>query len=771
MSEIYKDLEFDKILERVSALSPSEVVAAELLKTEPTANLTDAKKLLTLTEDAMSVLVAHRPDLAFTDILPFIEKAKVGAILHPAELLRISANIRCLRSLKSCVETMDGCDSLKDITAWVRVCDELEHSIETAVENESDLKDSASEKLYGLRKSITRANAKLKERLESFTRQSEISKYLQDNIVTVRAGRYVVPVKSECRSSVKGLVHDVSGTGSTVFIEPFSVVEANNELITLKTEEQIEVERILAELSRAVVTNAHELTEGQRVLTECGIVFAKAEYAKKTNSFRPMLNDSGRIILRSARHPLISEETVVPVDVSLDRRILLISGPNTGGKTVVLKTVGLFALMAASGMFLPTAENSEMCVFNKIFCDIGDAQSIAASLSTFSAHVKNLAYIVKNADGESLVLLDEVGDGTDPDEGAALAVAIIKKILRTGSVAVVTTHFNSVKEFALCSDDVINSCMQFDNVRCVPTYRLINGVSGSSYALETAERMGLDADVISDAKSCLSEEKIRFDSLMRETERLRNEALGDREQCEALRAAAAADRETAAKLKADYERRLAEINENARSLVQRRADEYRERAETIISEMKELVKNADEAAIFAARKAAKQLDEGVPSDTKKPTAVDAPPKASDLTDGTHVYISGLNKEGIVSGKPRGNKALIAIGSIKTEIPISSLVIIKPKQDKKRTTEKPAVPDPENREIMLLGYTVDDAVDEIERLLSDIPPHSTLRIVHGKGTGALGKGIQSYLKKHPKVKSFRYGRYGEGDTGVTIVEIK
>ncbi|MCH5162592.1 MAG: endonuclease MutS2 [Clostridiales bacterium] len=772
MKPLYEKLEFDIICQRVAALSASEVVSDRIKCTEPTDDLKTASLLLTQTADAVSILASAKINPAFDDIEPIIAKARVGALLSPAELLKIKHSISELRALKNRVESAEGCDSLKDITAWVRACLELENDISRAVDTETELKDSASEKLSTLRRAITRANAKLKERLDSYTRQSEISKYLQDNIVTVRDGRYVVPVRAEYRSAVKGLVHDISSTGATVFIEPFAVVEANNALKTLITEEQIEVERILAELGKKVVENAVGLIDGQRVLTECGIIFARAEYARRTDSYMPKLNDSGKIVLNGARHPLIDENSVVPVDIELtDKRILLISGPNTGGKTVALKTVGLFALMAASGMYLPTSDNSEMCVFEKIHCDMGDAQSIAQSLSTFSAHMKNIGEITAVADNRSLVLLDEPGDGTDPEEGAALAVGIIKYLVRCGATAVITTHFNAVKTFAINCHEVSNACMQFDNKNLVPTYRLITGVSGSSYAIEIAERLGIDQNIIRDARASLSQEKIAFDKILREAEQFRNEALADKEQAEAYVAQAQANAKTAEKLKSEYEYKLSDIIENARSLVRRKADEYIERADALIDELKEELKKGNEEGLFAARKIAARLSDDVPVEIKAPSAATKPSKPSELVPGVQVHISGLEKDGVVVGKAKGDKITVAIGQIKTEIPIASLSVIETKEQRSAKKSVKRVADPVSKEVMMLGMTVMDATESLDRLLADIPPHSTLRIVHGKGTGALGKGIQAYLKKHARIKSFRYGNYGEGDSGVTIVEIK
>lgn len=772
MNDIKHDLELDKILHIISGYASSDVVAREIENTVPITDTETAEKLLTRTGDAVKILASRRPDLSFCDINGYISKATVGAVLSPAELLRIRTVIACLRSLKSCVENTDGCDSLKDITTYARVCDDLQSAIDDTVENDSEIKDGASKKLYELRRAIVRANTRLKEKLDEFTHKSETNKYLMDNIVTVRSGRYVLPVRNDCRSHIKGLVHDVSSTGATVFIEPFSVVEANNEIITLKNEEQNEIERILAELSRKTVENASDLKISQEVLTECGVIFAKAEYSKHIDGYPPKLNGDGRIKLNGARHPLIPMSDIVPVDISLDdKRVLVISGPNTGGKTVALKTVGLFALMCSCGIFIPANEHSCMSIFNDIYCDIGDSQSIMQSLSTFSAHIANLKNITENMNVNSLVLLDEVGDGTDPDEGAALAIAVIKKILLAGSVAVVTTHFNAVKEFALTCDGISNACMQFDNVLLKPTYKLLQGVTGSSYALEIAEKLGLSKDIIDDAKSVLSREKIAFDNIMRKAEIMRNETMQAKEQCEQLRKEAQRNADETLKLRIEYENKLNDINENARIIIKRRADEYAERADSIIEQIKQNIRSGEEKALFEARKAAKKIYDGVPVDERRPGISRIPVSKNQLTVGTEVYVSGLDKNGIIAGTPRGSKALVAIGSVKTEVPISSLSLISTEQIKKTTSAPRTEREPETREIMLLGKTVDEATAEIDLVISDIAPRSVLRIVHGKGTGALGKGIQNYLKRNRRVKSFRYGRYGEGDTGVTIVEIK
>lgn len=773
MANDLNKLEFDIVLKHVSELADSDVVASEILNITPTNDIKLANKLLTQTSDALYLLASHKPSFGFDDISKILAKARVGAILHPSELLSVRQSIISLQSIKACLANTDGCDSLKDIVDVIHSCDELANSIDNVVESDSDLKDTASEKLYHIRQAIMRANSKLKERLDALSRQSDISKYLQDNIVTIRDGRYVVPVRAEYRSSVKGLIHDVSSTGATVFIEPFAVVEANNELKTLKTEENIEIEKILIEMSSLVLHNADRLMEGQRVLTECGIIFAKAEYAKRHDAYMPILNDCGKIKLKNARHPLISSDTIVPVNIELtDKRVLLISGPNTGGKTVALKTVGLFSLMASSGMFLPANDGSEISVFDNIYCDIGDAQSISQSLSTFSAHAKNLARITTSMTERSLALLDEVGDGTDPDEGAALAIAIIKRIINENTVAVITTHFNAVKEFALESDKIENACMQFDNVSLKPTYRLILGASGSSYALEIAEKCGLSSEIIADARSALSTEKIAFDKVLREAESMKNKATEELFNIEKLKEKMQEDEKVIDKIKKEYEFKLSEIKEKSRIMIKRAAAEYSDMAEEIIEQMKENLKQSNEAALFDARRAAAKLSKNIPSEHKKPKKSNKPPKLNELNNGVKVFVFGLDKEGIIVGKPRKDSVTVAIGQMKMDVAISSLSIVQ--EDKKSSKQDTYVAEnrePVNTELMLLGSTVSEAIESIDRLISDLPPHSIIRIVHGKGTGILGKGIQAHLKKCQRIKNFRYGGYGEGDLGVTIAEIK
>lgn len=775
MESVLRNIEFDAVCTQVTKFVQSEIVADNIRQFKPTSDLVLINKALNQTKDAFEYLVKHKPVLAFDNIEPIIDKAKVGATLTPSELLKVGNSINVLENLKKGLAAADGFETLKDIVLCAIVCDELNAAINQTIDNETSLKDTASDKLYKIRKALLRANSSLRDKLNGYTRQSDVSKYLQDNIVTVRDGRYVLPVKAEYRSHIGGLVHDVSASGATLFIEPFAVVEANNEIKTLKTEEIIEIERILHDLSGKVSVNSERLIMGQDILIECGIIFAKAEYAKSIDAYMPKVNDSGKINIIAARHPLIDSNKIVPVDISLlDKRVMVISGPNTGGKTVALKTVGLFSVMAACGMFVPAAEGSELSVFDELYCDIGDSQSISQSLSTFSAHINNIAKITGVMNSRSLVLLDEVGDGTDPESGAALAIGIIKRIIDVGATAIVTTHFDSVKEFALADNNIINACMQFDHTSLKPTYKLIQGIAGSSYALEIAENLGLDNRIITDAKAALSSEKRTLDEIMKGLEALRYDAEKSKELYDALVIDATEKLRKADELKSEYEAKLSEITANSKRLIRQKVDEYDEYAEEIIENVKAELKSLDMTAVLNAKKLAKQLSRDL-NDEQIISHASVPADEKSLSQGTEVFVSGLDKKGVVVNKPKNGKVIVAIGAIKTELPIDSISVIAEKHSRNDVKIMPNYKknsmEPENKEVMMLSLNVDEAVSILERILDDIPPHSILRIVHGKGTGALGRGIQQFLKRQPRVKSYRYGRYGEGDTGVTIVEIK
>lgn len=777
----YNKLEYDKILKLVSEFALSDIARERIINSQPVFDAASVSQLLAQTKDAFAAkfTLALNPMTNYDNIEPLITKAKAGAALTPYELNKVRRLILATRTLKKAIDSVE-LPTLKSLTDNIVVQQQLADSIDKAVLSDDELRDSASEKLYSLRKKIMRTNIALKEKLDSYTRQSGISKYLQDNIVTIRAGRYVLPVKNECRQMVKGLIHDMSASGSTAFIEPFTIVEMNNDLRALNGEEHAEVERILHELSLDVADHARYLNTAVEILIECDIIFARAEYSESIRGIVPEMNTKGRINLINARHPLINKDKVVPINIALGNpeSILLISGPNTGGKTVALKSVGLFSLMAYSGIFVPCDAGSELAVFDNIFCDVGDEQSINESLSTFSAHIGNLVAITNSATSKSLVLLDEVGGGTDPSEGAALAVGIIKFFESKKCACIVTTHYSELKEYGVLSNTIQNCCMQFNAETLKPTYRLIAGMPGTSNALKIARGLGLDERIISDAYSSIDETKARFEDVLQHVEEIKNKAVNEYYDLQLKSAQMNSEREQIKKLKAELEERLETLNSGVRKEIRKQAMDYSLQADEIIDELKEKLKQADEAALFEALKERKKLN-SLSSKYKETTPDDLPTlDINKIVKGQKVFVKSLSNSGEVIGI-KSDKARIKIGGMEVEVPLVDLAAPHADIEKNKINVKVAKkikePDEDNkavsREVMMLGKTVDEAIVELEPIISLLPSKSVLRIVHGKGTGALGRGIQQYLKSNRLVKKFRFGGYGEGDSGVTIVEIK
>lgn len=781
-------LEFDKIRREVAMCAVSDCARAAIESDELPFDRAAVTRNLALTAEADLMLNKYRldPIAGFDDVAPQLEKADKGSALSMGELLRVA---RLLRSARIAVTTLERAPEeityLRQLTEGVRTDAALEKDIFDCILSENEMSDNASDKLYYARRRIRELNARLKEKLMSYTRNNESSKYLRDNLVTIREGRYVLPVKAECRSDVAGIVHDRSATGSTVFVEPFAIVELNNDLRLALSEEQEEVERILADFSRRISLFSDALKVCQQSCTMLDTVFSKIKFSVKINGILPKIAQNREVRLLNSRHPLIAKEKVVPVDITIpaDKPLLIISGPNTGGKTVCLKTVGLLTMMAYFGLYLPCSEAS-VCVYDGIFCDIGDEQSIENELSTFSMHVKCLIDITRGMTANSMVLLDEPGRGTDPTEGAALAVGIVKFIERVGATAVLTTHFGALKDYALSSPRAENACMQFDDATLMPTFRLITGMPGSSNALGISGRLGLDPAIIRDAQDNLGAEKLSYERVLRSAERLKNESLAELERSKALneelersRRALAAERE---KLGAAMEK----IRRNAAAETKRLASAALMRANEIVDEMKERLAEADEAALMRARTLRNELEglsyEISDGDEERAEYVDIP--ESELAVGQSVIVKSLNAPAVVRAlNPRRKQANVQMGNVKTDVKYSDLA--KPLSARAPDKAARAVPPPRaasgsdgftEREVMVLGMTVAEAVEEIEpylRSMSEGNGAKVLRVVHGKGTGRLGKGIQQYLKGSPFVAEFRYGRYGEGDNGVTIVTVK
>lgn len=784
-NRVYDLLEFSRIKENVASFSILQKTKSQLLLALPNFSLDVCKKTLEYTREADLLLNKYLLDplLPFDDVDELLEKARVDATLSMGELLKVARVLRSARVLKSTVASSpDDVVLLKELTGGLLIEKQLEKIIFDSIISDSEMSDRASDKLYGLRRKIATLNIKLKEKLNSYTKNNNSSKYLQDNLVTVREGRYVLPVKAECRSSVPGIVHDRSATGSTIFVEPFAIVELNNELREAILEEQIEIENILKELTKRVsgLVDAIKTTQSTCILFD--IILCKAKYSTKIKGVIPSFNTKNHLKLLKARHPLIDREKVVPIDLKIGDgySVLLITGPNTGGKTVSLKTAGLFCLMAYFGLYLPCAE-ADVCVFDDIFCDIGDDQSIENELSTFSSHVSALVEIVNNMTTNSLVLLDEVGGGTDPEEGAALAIGILDYIIKAKATAVLTTHYGQVKEYAMSAKNVMNASMQFDERSFAPTFKLIIGMPGTSNALKIAKKLGLNSSIIDCAEQNLSNDKVVFEEILHNAEKIQRECLEELQNTAKIKEDLIKEKIEIEKKRKQIEAQYDKLRQNALVETKRLVSHSVDKANEIIDEMHELLRVADEAAILKAKKLRRELENLDFALNNESVSIEcAPIEPNEIVIGKQVVVKTIGAVGqVTSVNHKKKEAEVQVGSIKTKV--SFVDLGKKLVEKQKDEPKKKVMQGERagsgfsqKEIMVIGLTVSEAIEQIEPLLISMfseDDAKQLRIVHGKGTGALGKGIQSYLKKSPMVIDFRYGRYGEGDNGVTIVNVK
>ncbi|MBO5215105.1 MAG: endonuclease MutS2 [Clostridia bacterium] len=785
--KVFDLLEFDKIKESVAACAVSARARVQLMNSQPSFDYAQIQRDLTLTKEGDLLINKYlmNPLSSFDDVSETLERARVGATLSMGELLKVARLIKAARIAKSTVlDAPDDIVELKTIVEGANIDRYLEKEITDCILSEFEMSDKASDKLYGLRRKIQNINAKLKDKLASYTRGNDFSKYLQDNLVTVREGRYVLPVRAECRGEVKGLVHDKSATGSTVYIEPFAIVELNNELRETIAEEQAEVERILEDFTKRIACQLESLYLCQNVCTTLDIILCKAKYSTKIRGILPVFNTKKQLLFKNARHPLIDKEKVVPVNISLggEYSVLLITGPNTGGKTVCLKTTGLFCLMAYFGLYLPCTEAS-VYLFDSIFCDIGDEQSIENELSTFSSHVKSLIEITDNMNENSLVLLDEVGGGTDPDEGAALAIGIVKYIESVNASAILTTHYGELKEYALSSKRVENACMEFDEKTLSPTFRLVIGMPGTSNALNIAKRLGLNNKVISYAYNALSSDKIKFEKILHNAERIRKEATDELEKTRKLRETVQVEKSEVALKKSQIDALEEKIRSNASVETKRLVANATERANEIIDQLNDMMQESiTEAMLLEAKKLRNELNDLNYSMNSNNITVDCEQlDKSEIKVGAKVVVKSIGATATIrSINEKREQAEVQVGAIKMKISFSDLgkqpkPAQKPQPSQKKVTQgERASSGFSEREVMLLGMTVSEAIEVIEPLILSMANENDakqLRIVHGKGTGALGKGVQAYLKTNPFVLEFRYGRYGEGDNGVTIATIK
>ncbi|MBQ7386123.1 MAG: endonuclease MutS2 [Ruminococcus sp.] len=785
LNKHYKALELDKILNMLSELTSCEDAKEKALEVEPSFGLFEVQEQIKQTEDAF-ILSGRFGTPSFGSIknpMSALRRGEAGGVMSTLELLRVAETLRVIRSVKEWrsksaqVET-----SLNLLFDMLSPNKYLEEKITTAILSEEEIADNASPALYDIRRKKRQAASKAREILDKIVRSSSYQKFLQDAIITQRSGRFVVPVKAECRSSIPGLVHDTSSSGATVFVEPMGVVQANNDIRVLESKEEAEIERILFELSSEAGAYADTISESYNALVELNLIFAKANLGYKMKASVPKINNKGYINLKSARHPLINAKSVVPTDITLgkDFDTLVITGPNTGGKTVSLKTLGLFTLMAMCGLMIPVEDGSEISTFEKVLVDIGDEQSIEQSLSTFSAHMTNIVSILKVADGRSLVLIDELGAGTDPVEGAALAVAILDELRGKGAKIASTTHYAELKEYALRTERVENGCCEFDVATLRPTYKLLIGIPGKSNAFAISERLGMEKALVDKARELVSSESRRFEAAVESLEDRRQQLQRELEDAKEKSQKADTDKQ-----KAELE--LQRVRKQADSEIQRAKHEAqlilsrtKAQADALLAEIEAFKKKAELSADDKAklRQAMRKMeDEADPIAKAKDDGYTLP---RPLKKGDTVLIFDIDKKATLLETPKegDTQVMVQAGVIKTRVKISNLRLMKDEkvkiEGKSITKNIRSTLDTRGiSEIDVRGQTAVEAIMAVDSAIDTAILRHTekLTIIHGKGTGVLRKEIQNFLRHHKAVKSFRLGTFGEGEAGVTIVELK
>lgn len=781
-----KTLEFDKVREQVSDFCTSSLGKQQIEQLVPEPNFEKVVELLEEMDEGLAILrvKGHVPMGGIFDIRPHTKRAQIGGMLSAMELMEISSTIRASRILRNFIEDIENDEEIQ-IPHFIErknnmpILTAVQHEIEHCIDENGTVLDSASVELRSIRQQLRSEEAKVRQKLDSLTRGPNAAKMLSDTIVTIRNDRYVIPVKQEYRSYYGGIVHDQSSSGQTLFIEPESVVQINNEIQRLKVREKAEIEKILLALTEKVQEVANDLFELVKILADIDVILAKAKYGVAQKCSKPSVNNEGYIRLIQARHPLIPMDVAVPntIEFGRDYTAIVITGPNTGGKTVTLKTVGLCTLMAQAGIPIPALDGSELSVFSQVFADIGDEQSIEQSLSTFSSHMVNIVDILKHFDENSLILFDELGAGTDPQEGAALAISILDEVVDKGARVMATTHYPELKAYAYNRKGVINASVEFDIETLSPTYRLLIGVPGRSNAFEISKRLGLKDSIINQAKSYTGTDRREVESMIASLEESRRRAEQEVEEAHEIL-------EEAQQLHAQLEEKLSAFNEKKESLEQKAKEEARKiiedakkEAEHIIKELREMQQNANQVIkdheIIEAKK---RLEDALPAENpilKKQAKIRE--RAQNLQPGDEVKVLSYGQKGTLIEKVSDNEWVVQIGILKMKMDESDLEYVKPEKEKQRITLTTV----KNRnshvklELDLRGERLEDAIMKTEKYLDDalLANYSRVTIIHGKGTGALRQGIQEYLKKHKRVRSFRYGEAGEGGLGVTVVELK
>lgn len=786
-----KVLEYDKIMTKLMERTVSSLGRSLVEGLEPVSDFEEVSNRLKETSDALAYLwrKGGAPFGGVHDIRGSIKRVEIGATLGIGELMRVGDCLRCCRIMKQYLTNDVPADwegnLALELGRQIVPSKPVEEAISTAIVSEEEISDQASPELSSIRRSIRQKQDSIKDKLGAIIRSADFRKVMQDAVVTMRGDRYVIPVRQEYKAMVPGLIHDMSSSGATVFIEPMGVVEANNEIKALLIREQHEIERILAELSARVAEIHTELSYNITILSRLDFMFAKAKLSRDLDCVNPGLVKERTVKIYKGRHPLLDRHSVVPIDIEIGDEFstLIITGPNTGGKTVTLKTVGLFVLMLQSGLHVPAKEGSTFGIFDNVYADIGDEQSIEQSLSTFSSHMKNIVKIMREADESSLVLFDELGAGTDPTEGAALATAILDMLTRRGIRTMATTHYSELKIYAMTTKGVQNACCEFDVETLRPTYRLLVGVPGKSNAFAISQKLGLDPYIIHKAKEFISQDNIRFEDVLSDIEKNRTQAEKDKEQAEilkreiqALKAEAEKERE---RINKEKDRLIARAKEDARAII----IEARAEAEDLLESLKEMQKEAltqqNERQLQDARANVRRLEHLeaslVESYAVKPGSTEVP---KDLKAGESVMMLNLNQKAVVLEEPDSDgQVLVQAGIMKVKVHASQLKRLdeqKESLDKMQRIRVAGVKaSPIKLELDLRGMNVEETLDRVDKYIDDavIAGLHEVTLIHGKGTGTLRKAVQDHLRHHPHVDSFRLGKYGEGETGVTVVTLK
>ncbi|MEK5216357.1 endonuclease MutS2 [Psychrobacillus sp. FSL H8-0487] len=780
-----RTLEYFKIRDEVSNYCTSSIGRSHIDNLIPSVEFTVVRKLLEEMDEGMTILRlrGNVPMGGMTDIRPHAKRAQIGGMLSPTELMEIASTIRASKILRQFLENVAESEDVKiphfiEKKEAIPILTALEHEINDCIDENGAVLDSASSTLRSIRQQLRIQVSRVREKLESYTRGANAAKMLSDSIITIRNDRYVIPVKSEYRSHYGGIIHDQSSSGQTLFVEPSAVVQINNDIRSLRVKEQEEINRILIKLTAEVEIVGHDIFVLVSVLGEIDVILAKAKYGQAQKCTMPIINNEGYIRLVKARHPLIPLETAVPntIEFGKDITTIVITGPNTGGKTVTLKTVGLCTLMAQSGLPIPALDGSEVALFESVFADIGDEQSIEQSLSTFSSHMVNIVDILKKYDDKSLIIFDELGAGTDPQEGAALAISILDAVHGTGARVMATTHYPELKAYGYNRPGVANASVEFDIETLSPTYKLLIGVPGRSNAFEISERLGLPAYIINQAQTFTGTDRGEVNSMIASLENSRRQAEKDAEETEAHLV-------EARKVKADVELRLAELEQSKEKLEQKAkdkakkiVDEARREAEDIISELRKMQSNTHnfvkEHELIDAKK---RLDAALPDNPVLKKQKKLNEMAKELKSGDEVKVLSFGQKGTLLEKLSKTEWSVQIGMLKMKLDESDLEFVKPEKQKQTVSVNSIRGRDTNvkLELDLRGERYEDAIMRTEKYLDDalLSNYPRISIIHGKGTGVLRQAIQQFLKNHSRVKSYRFGEAGEGGHGVTVVELK